>query len=105
MDFDRLLDIFAILFGVGGIGSFLLSVKRSRAQNTLDLSQAWAEFAAPLMQRLSCLEEKVQEQDVEISDLRDWAERLVKQVIALGGTPVAFLRRVRRTEDANMEGK
>jgi hypothetical protein len=100
MDLDRLLDVFAILFGVGGIGSFLLSVKRSRAQNALDLSSAWEKFAAPLMERLECLEDKVKEQDDEINDLRGWAERLAKQVIELGGVPLPFVRRARQTEEA-----
>jgi hypothetical protein len=98
MDFDKVLSILAIVFGAGGIGSFLLSVRRSKAQNTLDLSQAWAEFAAPLMQRLTCLEDRVKDQEGEIEDLRGWAERLVRQVIDLGGFPVPFVRRKRDIE-------
>jgi hypothetical protein len=52
------------------------------------------------MKRLECLEDKVKEQEYEIGDLRGWAERLAKQVIELGGVPVSFVRRARRTEDA-----
>ncbi len=95
MSLDRLFDVLAILFGVGGIGSFLLSVKRSKAQNALDVSTAWEKFAAPLMKRLECLEGMVKDQQGEISDLRGWAERLAKQVIELGGVPVPFVRRNR----------
>lgn len=103
MKFDQVLDVVAILFGVGGIGSFLLSVNRSKTQNTLDLSKAWAEFAAPLMERVSCLEDKVKEQEYEISDLRGWAERLAKQVTVLGGVPVPFIQRARQNLDANKD--
>jgi len=92
---DRVLSIAAILFGGGGILSYWLGTKRVKAQNTLDLSSAWASFSAPLMARLSELEEKVPELEDEINDLRGWAERLAKQVIELGGTPVPFTRRKR----------
>lgn len=92
---DRILSIMAILFGGGGILSYLLGMKRAKAQNTLDLSSAWASFSAPLMARLSELEEKVPELEDEINDLRGWAERLAKQVVELGGTPVPFTRRRR----------
>ena len=100
MTLDSWFDLLAIVFGVGGIGSFLLSIKRSRAQNALDVSSAWEKFAAPLMKRLETLEGKVKEQDYEISDLRGWAERLAKQVTELGGVPVSFVRRARQTEEA-----
>lgn len=92
---DRVLSIAAILFGGGGILSFLLNLRRARAQNALDLSSAWATFAQPLMTRLEELEAKVPELEDEINDLRGWAERLVKQVLDLGGTPVPFARRKR----------
>ncbi len=98
MNLDRVFDIFAVLFGVGGIGSFLLSIRRTKAQNALDLSSAWEKFAAPLMERLDCLEEKVKDQEDEIGDLRGWAERLVKQVTELGGVPVPFVRRSRNAK-------
>jgi len=90
---DRILSIAAILFGGGGILSYLLGLKRAKAQNTLDLSAAWEKFSKPLMDRLSDLETKVIDQENEIEDLRGWAERLAKQVIDLGGTPVPFVRR------------
>jgi len=113
MNFDQTLQIASIIFGVGGIGSFLLSIKRSKSQNTLDLSSAWEKFAAPLMQRLTYLEtltheqgteiatlnEKVDDQETEIEDLRGWAERLVRQIIDLGGTPVVFVKRTRSHKD------
>ena len=92
---DRALSIMAILFGGGGILSYLLGMKRAKAQNNLDLSAAWATFSAPMMNRLSELEEKVPELEDEINDLRGWAERLAAQVIGLGGTPVPFIRRKR----------
>ncbi len=98
MNLDRLFDVFAILFGVGGVGSLLLSIRRTKAQNALDLSSAWASFAAPLMKRLDCLEETVKDQESEISDLRGWAERLAKQVVELGGIPVPFVRRRQKVD-------
>ncbi len=92
---DRILSIAAVLFGGGGILSYLLGLKRAKAQNTLDLSAAWEKFSKPLMERLSDLETKVIDQENEIEDLRGWAERLADQVIKLGGTPVPFTRRRR----------
>jgi uncharacterized coiled-coil protein SlyX len=113
MDFDQWLDVITILFGAGGVASFLLSIKRSKSQNTLDLSSAWEKFAAPLMERVTYLEtrtheqdaeicalnEKVTDQETEIEDLRGWAERLVRQIIDLGGTPVVFVKRNRHKEN------
>lgn len=90
---DRILDIIAITFGAGGVLTFFISLRRSKAQNTLDLSTAWEQFAAPLMKRLTELEKRVIDQEVEIEDLRGWAERLVRQVIELGGTPAVFVKR------------
>ena len=112
MNFDWL-QIVSIIFGVGGIGSFLLSIKRSKSQNTLDLSSAWEKFAAPLIEREAYLEahtheqdkeitsliEQVSDQESEIEDLRGWAERLVRQIIELGGVPVVFTKRKHRKED------
>jgi len=93
MTFDRILDVIAIIFGGGGILSFYLNMRRSNAQNTLDLSSAWEKFAAPLMERLGELELKVNEQEIEIEDLRGYVGRLVKQIIDAGLEPVEFIRR------------
>lgn len=73
--------------------SFYLNMRRSNAQNTLDLSSAWEKFAAPLMERLGELELKVNEQEIEIEDLRGYVGRLVKQIIDAGLEPVEFIRR------------
>jgi len=115
MNFDQILQIASIIFGVGGIGSFLLSIKRSKSQNTLDLSSAWEKFAAPLMDRVTYLEtrtheqdkeitalnERVMDQEIEIEDLRGWAERLVQQVIKYAPPdiePSKFVRRKKKDE-------
>lgn len=90
---DRILDVLAIIFGGGGVISAILSIRRTKAQNTLDLSTAWEQFAAPLMKRLTELEKRVVDQENEIEDLRGWAERLVRQVLDLGGTPAVFVKR------------
>ncbi len=73
--------------------SFVLNARRTKAQNTLDLSSAWEKFAAPLMARLGELELKVNEQEIEIEDLRGYVGRLVKQIIDAGLEPVEFVRR------------
>ena len=119
MDFDRLFDIvtivFSLLFGVTGILTFVLNSKRAKTQNSLDLSTAWEKFATPLMERVSYLEtrtheqdqeilklsEKIYDQETEIEDLRGWAERLVRQVIGLGGEPVKFTKRAKSKKAEN----
>ena len=93
MTFDRILDVIAIIFGGGGILSFYLNMRRSNAQNTLDLSSAWEKFAAPLMERLGELELKVNDQEIEIEDLRGYVGRLVKQLLDHGIEPDKFVRR------------
>ena len=93
MDFDKILQIASILFGAGGIISAVVSYRRSNAQNDLDISSAWEKFYAPLSRRIEILEERVINQDIEISDLRGWAERLVRQIIQLGGVPEPFVSR------------
>lgn len=92
MTLSNILDVLAIIFGGGGILSFIINARRSKAQNTLDLSSAWEKFAAPLMSRLAELELKVSEQEIEIEDLRGYVGRLVKQIIDLGETPVEFIK-------------
>lgn len=93
MTLPIVLDVLAIIFGGGGILSFIINARRSKAQNTLDLSSAWEKFAAPLMSRLAELELKVDEQENEIEDLRGYVGRLVKQIIDAGLEPVEFVRR------------
>lgn len=93
MTLDRVLDVIAIIFGAGGILSFIINARRSKAQNTLDLSSAWEKFAAPLMARVATLELQVSDQESEIEDLRGYVGRLVKQIIDLGEVPVEFVRR------------
>lgn len=92
MTFDRILDVIAIIFGAGGVLTFFVNLRRSKAQNTLDISTAWEHFAAPLMARLGELELKVNEQEIEIEDLRGYVGRLVKQIIDAGLEPVEFVR-------------
>lgn len=89
---DRILDIIAITFGAGGVLTFFISLRRAKAQNTLDLSTAWEHFAAPLMQRLGELELKVNDQEIEIEDLRGYVGRLVKQLLDHGIEPDKFVR-------------
>ena len=93
MNLDKAIDLITMLFGAGGMLTFLLSIRRTKAQNTLDLSSAWEKFAAPLMERLQALETKVTDQETEIEDLRGYVKRLVRQIIELGGTPVEFIKR------------
>jgi uncharacterized coiled-coil protein SlyX len=117
MNFTQALQIASIVFGVGGIGSFLLSIKRFKSQNTLDLSTAWEKFAAPLMQRVTYLEnrtheqdkeiaelnERVMDQEIEIEDLRGWAERLVQQVIKYAPSDIEPSKFVRRKKKDGIE--
>lgn len=93
------MDVVAIVFGAGGIVSAILSIRRTRAQNTLDLSSAWEKFAAPLMERLGELEIKVNDQEIEIEDLRGYVGRLVKQIIDAGLEPVEFVRRKKQAKE------
>lgn len=99
---ETIVQILSIVFGVGGIGSFFLSARRTQAQNDLDISTAWEKFSAPLLQRIEHLEKITAEQENTISDLRGWAQRLVKQIIELGGEPVPFIPR-RPTPPATTE--
>ena len=95
MDFEKVLQILAIVFGAGGLITGIASYLRSKAQNQLHISTAWEKFSAPLLQRIEHLEKITAEQETTISDLRGWAERLAKQVIDLGGEPVPFIPRAR----------
>lgn len=99
MNLDQWMDVVAIVFGAGGIVSAILSIRRTRAQNTLDLSSAWEKFAAPLMERLGELEVKVNDQEIEIEDLRGYVGRLVKQIIDAGLEPVEFVRRKKQAKE------
>ena len=102
MDFEKVLQIASIVFGGAGIGSFFLSMRRAKTQNDLDISTAWEKFSAPLLQRIEHLEKVTAEQENTIADLRGWAQRLVKQIIELGGEPVPFIPR-RPTPPATTE--
>ncbi len=103
MTLDRILDVIAIIFGGGGILSFVLNARRTKAQNTLDLSSAWEKFAAPLMSRLAELELKVDEQENEIEDLRGYVGRLVKQLLDHGIEPDKFVRRRKSQPPTDIE--
>lgn len=89
-DANTILQIVSILFGAGGIASFILSVRRTKAQNTLDLSTAWEMFSKPLLQRIEHLEILVKRVEQENRYLRRYVERLIRQIIQLGGTPEPY---------------
>jgi len=99
MTWETILQIAAIIFGAGGITSYIVSLRRTKAQNALDISSAWEKFSAPLLKRIEQLELKTALQEMEISDLRGWAEQLVRQVIDLGGTPVPFISGRRQKQE------
>lgn len=103
MTLPIVLDVLAIIFGGGGILSFIINARRSKAQNTLDLSSAWEKFAAPLMSRLAELELKVDEQENEIEDLRGYVGRLVKQLLDHGIEPDKFVRRRKSQPPTDIE--
>jgi hypothetical protein len=112
---DVLAAIARILIGLGGIGALitaLIYVTKIRTEKRLanagtnkveaetasiyqDIADRSAERALKLDIRMSVLEKIVEKQAKELqrlreenADLRDWAERLVHQVIGLGVEPV-----------------
>jgi len=89
-DTDTVLQIVSILFGAGGIVSFILNVKRTKAQNTLDLSTAWEKFSKPILDRIEHLDKQVEKLEKENRYLRLYVERLIRQIIQLGGTPESY---------------
>lgn len=106
MDFEKYLQIGSIIFGAGGIIGAIVSIRRSKAQNSLDISTAWEKFSAPLLKRVADLEIKTAQQDKTIIDLNnfiddllDWNKSLVDQVIELGEIPHPFVRRKRITTE------
>lgn len=106
MDFEKLLQIASLVFGVGGIGSFFLSLRRAKSQNHLDVSTAWEKLSAPLLERLQTLEKKTEEQEATIQDLNnfvddllDWNKKLTEQIIKAGEIPHPFVRRKRITTE------
>jgi uncharacterized coiled-coil protein SlyX len=106
MDFEKVLQIMSIAFGVGGIGSFFLSMRRTKSQNQLDISTAWEKLSAPLLARVKSLEDTTEKQEKTIQelnsfidDLLDWNKLLVEQVIEAGKIPHPFVRRKRITTE------
>lgn len=106
MDFDKYLQIASIVFGTGGIISAIVSIRRSKAQNNLDISSAWEKFSTPLLERVKSLEIKTAEQEATIQDLNsfiddllDWNKSLANQVIEAGKIPHPFVRRKRITTE------
>jgi len=87
---ETILQITAIVFGAGGILSFFLNLRRTKAQNTLDLSTAWEKFSKPLLDRIEHLETLVTQVEKENRYLRRYVERLIRQIIQLGGVPEPY---------------
>lgn len=105
---DVLAAVAGILLGLGGIGALitaLIYVFKVRGEGrkihadtdkteaeTISLWQNIADRSAnkalKLDTRVAVLEALVAKQAKELTRLRDWAERLVKQVYELGGEPV-----------------
>ncbi len=106
MDFEKVLQILAIVFGAGGLITGIASYLRSKAQNQLDISTAWEKFSAPLLARVKSLEDTTEKQEKTIQelnsfidDLLDWNKLLVEQVIEAGKIPHPFVRRKRITTE------
>ena len=87
---ETILQITAIVFGAGGILSFFLNLRRTKAQNTLDLSTAWEKFSKPILERIEHLDTQVQQLEKENRYLRRYVERLIRQIIQLGGVPEPY---------------
>lgn len=101
--------ITAIIGALVPIIVFYLQRKRDNKRYDAELSERYQKIAlqeskhrVELEQRLNEkiveLQSQVEEQKEEIEDLRGWAERLVKQVRDLGGTPIEFVPRRRGDE-------
>lgn len=101
----------SVMIAVLGTVPGVLAWRGQRRKDQAEASKADAEAASTfqeiankaaiqalgLQKRIADLEARVSEQDSEIrilrcerDDLKDWAERLVHQVQALGGKPVPF---------------
>jgi len=100
MDFEKVLQILAIVFGAGGFITGIAGFRRTKSQNQLDVSTAWEKLSAPLLERVKSLEEKTSEQETLIHDLNnfiddllDWNKSLAEQVIEAGKIPHPFVRR------------
>jgi len=100
-----IIDTLTILMSL--IISYYVPKLRAHSQNKLDdasaeskISEAWERLNRPLVERVEKLEGEIEERDSVIEDLRDWIERLIKQVKRLGGTPVKFIaKQSNLTED------
>lgn len=87
---EIIFQIAAVVFGAGGILAFFLNLRRTKAQNTLDLSTAWEKFSKPLLDRIDHLEDLVNEVERENRYLRRYVERLIRQIIQMGGMPEPY---------------
>ena len=81
-------------------GAWFVARLRSKAQNRLDeagaakaVSEAAERLISPLTKRVDELDNKLKERDALIEDLREWIERLIKQVKRHHDTPVKFIAR------------
>jgi hypothetical protein len=100
MDIADIIALVASLFAVGwGIWDRLASRRKARADavkveaeaNEI-IRQTVMELIAPLKKRIDELEQIVAELKAENADLKDWAARLVRQVLGFGGDPVKLIR-------------
>jgi len=102
---DSFAFIVGVIGGLSGVAALIDAASRRRASRAdtmakyQEIADRAAERALKLDERVIELETKVNEQaalihnlQCENADLRDWAERLVHQVQALGGSPVEICR-------------
>jgi len=87
--------ILAIIGGIGGLAG-LAAFFRIRAQNQVDDATATEMIQKAAMALIQPLQDRLDELESELDDMRGWAERLVGQVEILGGEPVKFIRRKRK---------
>lgn len=84
--------ILAIIGGIGGLAG-LAAFFRIRAQNKADEATATEAIQKAATALITPLEKRILSLEHELEDVRGWAERLVAQVLELGGEPVRFTRR------------
>lgn len=89
MTSDDIIAILAAIVSVVAVISTFVTANRAANKGAFDELKKVVDM---LNDEVKKLKEELAERDQVIADLKDWAERLVKQIIALGSEPVKFIR-------------
>lgn len=86
------IELVFLVIGSSGLGGLILGIYNAMIAARKGTVDEWRRLLEEHRNLLEELKKKIEEREQEIEDLKDWVDRLVRQVRSYGHEPVLFKR-------------